>query len=160
VSKVFLTNFEHPMLIFNIYRHSMMYVIIFKVSFDTLTKIKNQFIKFAQVKADEKLLDFGCGTGTLLMMLATLYPNNELQGVDIDENVLKIAQNKIIKNDMYVHLKKINGTNLPYEDNYFSKILSSLVIHHISSENKLIIFEELIRVLKPGGEIFILDYGK
>ena len=75
----------------------MMYVIIFKVSFDTLTKIKNQFIKFAQVKADEKLLDFGCGTGTLLMMLATLYPNNELQGVDIDENVLKIAQKKSLK---------------------------------------------------------------
>jgi len=94
------------------------------------------------------------------MMLATLYPNNELQGVDIDENVLKIAQKKIIKNDMCVHLKKFNRTNLPYEDNYFSKILSSLVIHHISSENKLIIFEELIRVLKPGGEIFILDYGK
>jgi len=94
------------------------------------------------------------------MMLATLYPNNELQGVDIDENVLKIAQKKIIKNDMCVHLKKFNRTNLPYEDNYFSKILSSLVIHHISSENKLIIFDELIRVLKPGGEIFILDYGK
>ena len=136
------------------------YFDIFLRSLMQEVKIKNQFIEFAQVKREEKILDFGCGTGNLLFMLAARYPNNELIGVDIDENILKIAHEKLLNKNMIIHLDNYNGTKLPYEDNHFDKVLSSLVIHHISTENKLLIFEELRRVIKPGGKIFILDFAK
>lgn len=123
-------------------------------------KIKRDFIEIVQIKDYDKILDFGCGTGTLLQILSTRHPNNKFIGVDIDKNVLELAKKKLMQNNTEIVLDIYDGLRMPYEDNYFDKILSSLVIHHISTENKPLIFREIQRTLKPGGEIFIMDLGK
>ncbi|MEC1769002.1 class I SAM-dependent methyltransferase [Schinkia azotoformans] len=123
-------------------------------------KIKNELIKYAGINNNEKILDFGCGTGTLLLMLKSYYPNNEINGVDIDKDVLTLANDKLFSKGLSIPLSIYDGENLPYESNYFDKILSSLVIHHIYPEDKLRIFNENRRILKPGGNIFILDFAK
>jgi len=69
-------------------------------------RVKSKFVEFNQVKAYEKLLDFGCGTGTLSLMFWK-------------------SNNKFIINDTFAQMKNHNGTKLLYEDIYFNKILSS-----------------------------------
>ena len=49
---------------------------------------------------------------------------------------------------------------LPYWKNYFDRVLSTLVFHHLTSEQKLLTLKEIYRVLKSGGELRIADLGK
>jgi ubiquinone/menaquinone biosynthesis C-methylase UbiE len=123
-------------------------------------EIKNKFIEFAQIKNNVRILDFGCGTGTLLLMLAEKYPDVELNDVDIDKDILKLANEKLKIKGRKIRLTSYDGTTLPYNDNYFDKVFSGLVIHHISAEKKPLILKELGKIIRPGGEIFILDFTK
>jgi len=49
---------------------------------------------------------------------------------------------------------------LPYPDNSFDRVVSSLVFHHLTRENKIHSLKEVFRVLKPQGELHVLDFGK
>jgi ubiquinone/menaquinone biosynthesis C-methylase UbiE len=60
---------------------------------------------------------------------------------------------------MDIHLMRYNGVTLPFADRTFDKVVSSLVVHHLSAGERPGIFKELHRVLKNGGELHILDFG-
>ena len=49
---------------------------------------------------------------------------------------------------------------LPYPDRSFERVVSSLVLHHLTGADKLRAFKEVRRVLKPGGEFHIVDFGR
>jgi ubiquinone/menaquinone biosynthesis C-methylase UbiE len=49
---------------------------------------------------------------------------------------------------------------LPYPDGYFDRVLSSLLFHHLTLENKSRTLSEVFRVLKHGGEFHLADWGK
>jgi SAM-dependent methyltransferase len=49
---------------------------------------------------------------------------------------------------------------LPYPDSSFDRVVSSLVFHHLTTENKARTFKDIFRVLKPGGELHVADFGK
>src|SRR3989344_2684555 len=121
-------------------------------------KIKNEFINLAKIKKNDKILDLGCCTGTLLKILAKKKKTTKIYGIDINISALKIAKNKLINTKTI--LKKYNGIKIPFEDNFFDTIFSSLVIHHIPKKDRVLIFFEIKRVLKEDGNLFILDFGK
>lgn len=118
--------------------------------------IKSEFISAAKIKDNDKVLDFGCGTGTLLKILLDLNKSFELYGIDIDKDVLTIARNKLNEK---VNLNKYDGLVLPYADHSFDIVLSSLAIHHIQSDHKKVVFAEIKRVLKLNGAFYLLDFG-
>lgn len=60
-------------------------------------KQREKIIRLLALKNGEKLLDVGCGTGSLLIVAKKLHPQITAVGIDIDEKILKIAKNKTIK---------------------------------------------------------------
>lgn len=121
---------------------------------------KNTLIEQAQIKEGFKLLDIGCGTATLALLIKRQHPSSEVYGIDGDDNILAIAQEKVASSGLTVNLKKAMAYQLPYPDNYFDRIFSSLVFHHLTTENKEQAFREILRVLKPNGEFHLADWDK
>ncbi len=121
---------------------------------------KNTLIKQAQIKEGYKLLDVGCGTATLTLLIKSQHPSSQVYGIDGDDNILSIAQGKVVSSGLSVDLKKAMAYELPYPDNYFDRVFSSLVFHHLTTEQKELAFREILRVLKPNGEFHLADWHK
>lgn len=120
---------------------------------------KGRLIRQAGLAPNQHILDVGCGTGTLTIMIKQAYPQTEVVGLDGDENILAVARNKIAKSGMQVSFDKAMSFDMPYRDGEFDRVLSSIMIHHLSSESKALTFKEILRVLKPGGEVHIADFA-
>ncbi|MDD5144564.1 MAG: class I SAM-dependent methyltransferase [Candidatus Pacebacteria bacterium] len=98
----------------------------------------------------DRVLDSGCASGRLYNILKD--KGVDYYGVDISEKLIKIA----LKNYPKGKFQTANTLDLPFEDNFFDKILSISVIHNIPScEYQLHYLLESKRVLKPGGVLFL-----
>ena len=106
------------------------------------------------------MLDLGCGTGTLTLLVKKSQPLAEVTGIDIDPNILSIAKAKAAQANVNVKFELGTAFNLPYPDYTFDRVVSSLVFHHLTRENKLRALKEVLRVLKMNGEFHIADLGK
>ena len=118
---------------------------------------KSKLIQQANIHDGLKILDLGCGTGTLTLMLKRAHPDTEIIGLDGDEQTLKIARRKSKNDD--IQWEQSLATTLPYPDSTFDRVVTSLVIHHLTTDEKRLVFHEMHRVLKPQGELHILDFG-
>lgn len=123
------------------------------------TKFKKALINQANIKPNSVVLDFGVGTATLSILLKKEYSQVKLEGVDVDNKILEIAKQKIKEQDIDVTLTQYDGVKLPYPDNYFDRVVTSLVFHHLDKEQKENSLKEIYRVLKPNGELHIADWG-
>ncbi len=124
------------------------------------TAFKRRLIAQAKLKRDQRILDLGCGTGTLLTMIREQYPKAHLTGVDGDPKILEIARKKSKKRNLKMALDQALSSKLPYPDGSFDRVVSSLFFHHLDSMEKKKTFREIFRVLKRGGELHIADWGK
>ncbi|WP_428665272.1 class I SAM-dependent methyltransferase [Runella sp.] len=123
-------------------------------------KVKTQLIQQADLRAGETVLDFGCGTATLTLLMEELHPDCSIVGLDVDPQILAIADKKAKLKNSSVQLKAFEGRTIPFPNNTFDKVLSSWVFHHLTTEQKSNAFREIHRVLKPKGELHIADWGK
>lgn len=105
------------------------------------------------------ILDVGCGTATLTIALKTLCPSAEVFGLDGDRKILVRARRKAEKAGVEIAFDEGLSYELPYDDEFFDKVVSSLFFHHLTPENKLRTLTEIYRVLKPGGFLHIADWG-
>lgn len=96
-------------------------------------------------------LDYGCGTGNLTRHLVEL--NFKVMAADVSENFIELIKDKYAGNPM-VDVLKVNGQNLAvFPDNYFDLAVTYAVLHHVP--DYLSIIKEMVRVIKPGGAIYI-----
>lgn len=121
---------------------------------------KNDLVKHANIKKGYKVLDLGCGTATLTILLKKAYPDAEIIGLDGDPEVLEIARSKIKEEKLDIHLDEGMSFELPYPDNSFDIVISSLMFHHLTHENKIRTFKEILRILKDDGKLYFVDFGK
>ncbi len=121
------------------------------------TRFKKQIVQCAKIQEGERVVDFGCGTGTLLLKLHEKYPNAEFFGVDIDLDVLDQARTK--DSSKSLNLENSPSSNTPFPDDFFDHALSTLLFHHLSHEEKLRTLSEIRRVLKPNCYFYYADYG-
>ena len=123
-------------------------------------RYKSRLIEQAQIQPGMRVMDLGCGTGTLAIMAKQAQPNAEVVGIDADPEMLKVAYAK--KNQEKLDVKfDVGFTNdLPYPDASFDRVLSSIMIHHLKTPDKEKTAHEIYRVLKPGGQLHVIDFGK
>ena len=120
---------------------------------------KRKLIQQANIQPGMKVLDLGCGTGTLTIMLKQSVPQAKVIGLDGDNEVLTIARSKAIQAGVDIQWEQGLAFRLPYPDNSFDRVVSSLVFHHLVSVDKVRTFQEIYRVLRPGGEFHMVDFG-
>jgi len=114
-----------------------------------LSKVNKFFIDISQELCPSgKVLDVGCGTGTILRGMKESY---EKHGVDVSSNMIEYARSK--SGD--IEYKVGDGLNFPYADNSFDFVMSHSVIHHVKDVAGLV--NEMLRVLKPDGALFVKD---
>ena len=118
---------------------------------------KRKLVQQANIQPQMKILDLGCGTGTLTLMLKHAHPEAEITGMDGDSQVLDIARQKSRGKD--IQWDEGLASSLPYPDSVFDRVVTSLVIHHLVTDDKRRAFKEIYRVLKPHGELHVLDFG-
>ena len=122
-------------------------------------RFRMRLIESARIATGHQVLDLGCGTGTLLVMAARLAPGATFVGVDADERILSRARRKIDGAGLTIRLDRASATDIPYPDGKFDRVLSSLLFHHLTAVEKQCAFEAAFRVLRPGGELHLGDFG-
>lgn len=122
-------------------------------------KERKKIVGLLKLKNNEKLLDIGCGTGSLIIVSKKLHPQNEIVGIDIDDRIIRIARNKIENENLDIELIKAGAEKLPFPNSSFDVVVSSLVFHHLPLEIKKLAIKEVTRVLKNKGRFLLVDFG-
>lgn len=123
-------------------------------------KIRGKLIALLDPRQGERILEFGFGTGANLSLAVAKMPGGAYFGLDVDPKVRSIAFSKLKHYQAFIELDLYDGKTFPYQNNVFDKVYSCLVFHHIDRQTKIRCLQEINRVLKPGGELIIGDWGK
>jgi ubiquinone/menaquinone biosynthesis C-methylase UbiE len=129
------------------------------------TFLREQFFKRSLINSfsgiqPKHILDIGCGTATLALLMEKYFPQACVTGLDGDESILGIAKSKIKKSGSKIQLVQGMSFALPYQGRLFHVVTSSLMLHHLKNEDKARTLKEVFRVLQPGGLVAIADWGK
>ena len=131
------------------------------VRWTTREKIfKQRLLQQANIQPSHRVLDLGCGTATLTIAIKQAVSQATVQGLDGDAKILTIARDKARKAGVEILFDEGMSNKLPYKDTVFDRVLSSLFFHHLTKANKLETLTEVQRVIKPGGELHIADWGE
>jgi demethylmenaquinone methyltransferase/2-methoxy-6-polyprenyl-1,4-benzoquinol methylase/phosphoethanolamine N-methyltransferase len=115
-------------------------------------------LDLAGVQRGERVLDIGCGPGTLAILAAKRSgPEGEVQGIDPSEEMIDLAQKKSAKAGVHARFQTGVAERLPFPDSSFDVVLSSLMLHHLPDDVKSQALREVARVLKPGGRLLAVD---
>lgn len=123
-------------------------------------RFKQALIQQAQLEPGQQVLDLACGTGTLAVWIKQQQPEAKVTGVDADAAILSIAVLKAQQAGVAVQFDRALSSRLPYPAEHFDRIVSSLFFHHLIWEEKQRTAQELFRVLKPGAELHVADWGR
>ena len=134
--------------------------------------LRGKFVVWAKLletlnlRGDERILDMGCGRGAVLLMAAQHLTTGRAVGVDlwrsVDQsgNSPEATQRNAVAEGVADRVELHTGdmTALPFEDNSFDVVVSSLAIHNISGRaGREKAIDEAVRVLRPGGRLMIAD---
>ena len=122
--------------------------------------LKRRLIEQARLAPGQQVLDLGCGTGTLLAMMKEACPAAQLTGVDVDPQILAIARAKLASAGVAAELVEGSATAIPLPPASFDRVLTTLVLHHLTTEQKRAALAAVRRLLRPNGELHIADWGK
>jgi ubiquinone/menaquinone biosynthesis C-methylase UbiE len=121
---------------------------------------KQALLDQAGLASGQEALDLACGTGTLTVWAGQRVPGLRLAGLDGDPEMLARARAKADAAGLNIAFDEGFSTSLPFPDGRFDRVLSSLFFHHLDRDSKRRTFAQVFRVLKPGGELHVADWGR
>jgi len=113
----------------------------------------------AAVRPSHRVLDIGCGTGSLAVLIKRRYPDVEVVGLDPDARALARARRKGERAALSIRLDQGFSDELPYPEGAFDRVFSSFMLHHLETAEKESTLREVRRVLKPGARFHLLDFA-
>lgn len=123
-------------------------------------RARRTLLEHADLEPGQRVLDVGCGTGSLVVLTKRLHPDVDVTGLDPDPRALARARRKLDRARLSVALDQGFADALPYPDASFDRVFSSFMFHHLDLETKRGMLREVRRVLRPeGGELLLLDFG-
>jgi len=134
--------------------------------FDPLLKLlggdaaRRRLVAQAALQPDHRVLEVGCGTGTLLIEIAKSCPGIQVTGIDPDPRALARAQRKADAAHVQMRLDRGFADELPYPSGSFDRVFSCLMYHHLAdTDERRRMLEEARRVLVPGGRLELMDFS-
>jgi len=113
----------------------------------------------AQLESAQRVLEIGCGTGNLALLVKRTRPQLDVVGLDPDPKALARASRKAQHAGLALTLDRGFADELPYPDGGFDRVLSSLMFHHLDADLRKASLLEVLRVLRPGGSLHLMDFG-
>ncbi len=123
-------------------------------------KFKKRVLGSVPVQDGQSIADVGCGTGVFLEIAKEKYPHSRVVGLDPDKEALVIARSRLEKKKLAAELTEGRVETLPFPDDSFDFVFSTLAFHHIPDEHKPKAIQEIHRVLRNGGKLLIADFGE
>lgn len=118
-------------------------------------------IEHCHPQPGEHGLDLGCGTGKIAFELArAINGRGIVTGLDFNEAMLTIAEQRL-ENFPYrrcIHLVQGNAMALPFSDSSFDYVIAGFLLRNVERMEKAL--TEMIRVVKPGGRMIILELSQ
>lgn len=116
-------------------------------------------VELAQVEPGDKVLEVGCGTGSLTIVVKEWADSaGDVHGIDASPEMIDVARRKAARAGADVDFQVGLIENIPFPDNQFDVVLSSFMIFHVPSDVRRKGFAEMHRVLKPGGRLLVVDF--
>lgn len=120
---------------------------------------RKKAIKMLQTIQPKRILDIATGTGDFALEALSLKPK-EIIGIDISEGMLAKGREKMTRKkvDQIISMRLGDSENLPFEDNYFDALTVGFGVRNFENLEKGLV--EMLRVVRPGGKLIILEFSK
>lgn len=105
----------------------------------------------------QKIVDLGCGTGSTTMMLKRAFPQAEIIGLDLSPHMLAMSEYKAEREQLDIQWIHGLAETTKFADGEFDVVTASLLFHETPTHIATEVLEEAHRLLKPGGQVIILD---
>jgi len=119
-----------------------------------------QLVAQAGIEPGQRVLDLGCGTGTLTILLKRAAPEAEILGLDADAAALRIARKKAERAGLAIAFHQALIDEAAFEPASFDRVVSSLVFHHLAPPAKRRALARAHAWLRPSGELHLADWGR
>ncbi|HEX6927524.1 MAG TPA: class I SAM-dependent methyltransferase [Longimicrobiaceae bacterium] len=124
-------------------------------------RIREAILTRAALSFGERVLDVGCGTGTLAMEIRKkVGSEGVVHGIDASPEMVALAKEKAAARQLDIGYKVAAAQHLPFEDGSFDAILCTMVMHHLPRDQRADAIAEMFRVLVPGGRALIVDLSR
>jgi ubiquinone/menaquinone biosynthesis C-methylase UbiE len=122
---------------------------------------RERLVRLARLETGQSVLDVGCGTGSLAITAKRrVGPAGTVRGVDASPEMIARARRKAHKAGVDVSFTEGVVETLPFPDGGFDAVLSTLMLHHLPGDARRQCALEMRRVLKPGGYVLAVDFGR
>jgi ubiquinone/menaquinone biosynthesis C-methylase UbiE len=118
-----------------------------------------RIVDMAKLVPGERVLDVGCGTGSLALTAKTRVGTAGIVcGVDASGQMLKRASHKARRRAVQIDFRVASVEELPYPDHGFDVVFSTLMLHHLPRPVRRRCAGEMARVLRDGGRVLVADF--
>lgn len=119
---------------------------------------KRQCIQKTQVSQGSKVLDIASGTADLAMKFAELAGPYNVTATDINHEMLSVGAQRIARKQLHCNVVEANAEDLPFASDSFDVVTVSFGIRNMTHKDRAL--REMLRVLKPGGRLFVLEFSQ